>query len=111
MVITRRACSTVEEETVKHPAGFRSVLVAALALALSACGEQKLDTAKAEKAIAQGISQQTGAQGVRVDCPSEVKIQAGNTFYCQAKASDGRQAPVRVTQKDDKGNINWKLTP
>jgi hypothetical protein len=111
MVITRRACSTVEEETVKHPAGFRSVLVAALALGLSACGEQKLNTNKAESAIAQGITQQTGAQGVTVTCPDDVKVQAGNQFYCQAKAADGRQGRVRVTQKDDKGNINWKLNP
>jgi hypothetical protein len=101
----------MEEHTVKHPGAFLSVLMIALAVVLSACGEQKLDTAKAENAIAQGISQQTGAQGVSVDCPKQVKIQAGSTFYCRAKAADGRQAPVRVTQKDDKGNINWKLNP
>lgn len=95
----------------KHPAGLLSALMVVPALALSACGEQKLNTNKAESAIAQGITQQTGAQGVTVNCPSDVKVQAGGQFYCQAKASDGRQAPVKVTQKDDKGNINWKLNP
>jgi uncharacterized protein DUF4333 len=101
----------VEEEIVKHPVASLSALMVVAALTLSACGEQKLNTTKAESAIAQGITQQTGAQGVTVDCPNEVKIQAGAQFYCQAKAADGRQAPVRVTQKDDKGNIDWKLNP
>jgi hypothetical protein len=96
---------------VKHPTALLSALVVAPALALSACGEQKLNTNKAESAIAQGITQQTGAQGVTVTCPDDVKVQAGNQFYCQAKAADGRQGRVRVTQKDDKGNINWKLNP
>jgi Domain of unknown function (DUF4333) len=99
----------VEEETMKHPAGLLSALIVVPALALSACGEQKLNTTKAEKAIAQGITQQTGAQGVTVNCPNDVKLQAGNKFTCQAKAADGRQGKVSVTQKDDKGNIDWKL--
>jgi hypothetical protein len=46
----------MEEHTVKHPGAFLSVLMIPLAVVLSACGEQKLDTAKAENAIAQGIS-------------------------------------------------------
>jgi Domain of unknown function (DUF4333) len=92
---------------VKRPAVFLGVLV----VGLSACGQQKLNTDRAEKAIAQGITQQTGAQGVSVTCPDDVKVKAGSQFYCQAKAADGRHGRVRVTQKDDKGNIDWKLNP
>ena len=95
----------------KQPAVLLSAVMVAPVLALSACGEQKLNTTKAESAIAQGIMQQTGAQGVTVNCPNDVPIEAGKQFECQAKAADGRQGRVRVTQKDDKGNINWKLNP
>lgn len=85
----------------------------ALALAalvgLAACGEQTLDTDRAESEIARGISQQTGAKGVTVQCPDNVKIEAGQEFECQARASNGQRAPVKVRQKDDEGNLSWQL--
>lgn len=87
---------------------IRILAIAPLA-GLAACGQQTLDTDRAEGEIARGISQQTGAQGVTVQCPADVKIEAGQEFECQAQASKGQRATVKVRQKDDKGNLSWQL--
>jgi len=95
--------------TVNHASRLICVLAASSLLGLAACGQQTLDTTKAEGVIAQGISQQTGAKGVTVDCPSDVKLEQGNDFECQAKTPQGQQSPVAVRQTDDKGSVSWEL--
>ena len=97
--------------TMSHNSRLALVVAAASLLGLAACGQQTLDTDRAEGVIARGISQQTGAQGVTVDCPSDVKIEQGNQFECQARTAKGDQAPVKVRQTDDKGSVSWELTP
>jgi hypothetical protein len=92
-----------------HTCRLGLVVGATSLLGLAACGQQTLDTTKAEGVIAQGISQQTGAQGVTVDCPSDVKIEQGNEFECRARTAKGDQAPVKVRQTDDKGGVSWEL--
>ena len=69
-----------------------------------------LDIDRLESEIATGIEQQTGAS-VTVECPDEVKIEQGNTFDCAVTDEEGTSATVRVTQKDDEGNVEWELNP
>jgi hypothetical protein len=69
-----------------------------------------LDIGGLEEEIASGIEDQTGT-AVTVDCPDEVKIEAGNTFDCTATDESGTTGTVRVTQKDDEGNVEWELNP
>ncbi|MDX6696964.1 MAG: hypothetical protein QOE65_361 [Solirubrobacteraceae bacterium] len=84
-------------------------LFAVAALAVAGCGDKKLDTGKLEGKIKQGIEKQTGVKVKKVDCPSNVKVKKGNTFTCKATTVTGQVATVRVTQQDDKGNVNYQV--
>jgi hypothetical protein len=88
-------------------------LPAALALVAAAgvagCGEAQLDTDRAESAIRTGITRQTGVKIDSVRCPDDVKAQRGDTFSCEAVASNGQRARVEVTQRDDEGSVSWRL--
>lgn len=88
-------------------------LLVGLAVLTGACefsfGGRTLDTDTIENEIAQGIEEQTGISVQSVECPDDVDAEAGNTFRCTATADDGSTAPVRVTQQDDEGNVEWEL--
>jgi hypothetical protein len=87
-----------------------AVACAALAApVLAGCGEQKLDTGKAESAIRAGIARQTGLEIESVRCPNEVEAKRDGHFRCMAIAANGDRASVRVTQRDDQGTVTWKL--
>jgi predicted component of type VI protein secretion system len=84
-----------------------SLALAATAIALTACGTEQLDTAEAEKTIADRLGKQAGTK-VTIDCPDDVEIKKGDTFNCEAKARKDT-AKVRVTQLDDEGNVRWEV--
>jgi Domain of unknown function (DUF4333) len=84
-------------------------LPAAASLALAACGDKKLDTGKLEGEIKKGIERQAGVKVRSVNCPGDVKIQRGHVFNCRATTTSGQTAPVRVTQRDDEGNVNYQV--
>jgi len=86
------------------PTGLALVVVG-----LSACGEAKLDTGRAESEIRSGITRQTGVKIDTVRCPDDVEARRGETFRCVALASNGQRARVEVTQRDDEGSISWRL--
>lgn len=93
----------------------RAILLAGAlaALALPGCSasvstQSTVNTANAERVIGQSLTKKFG-DTVRVSCPEDVEAKAGATFTCTAKAPSGETADVRVTQKDDKGNIRWAL--
>jgi hypothetical protein len=83
--------------------------LALIAVAAGACGENKLDTERAEAAIRTGITRQTGVKIESVRCPDEVEAAQGDTFRCLARASNGQRARVEVTQRDDEGSVSWRL--
>ena len=78
-------------------------------LILAGCGERRLDADKLEGKIKAGIEQQAGVKIRSVACPSNIKIKAGNVFTCKATTTAGETATVHVTQKDDKGNVNYRV--
>jgi uncharacterized protein DUF4333 len=84
------------------------VLVAG-ALGVAGCGDKKLDTGKLEGKIKTGIQKQAGVKIKAVDCPSDVKVKKGDTFNCKATTQTGQSANVKVTQQDDKGNVNYQV--
>ena len=84
-------------------------LAACFLLLLAACGSKTIDTGKAESEISKGVAQQTGAKGVKVDCPDDVDAKKGDTFDCNLTASGGQKAKIKVTQQDDEGNVRWQL--
>jgi uncharacterized protein DUF4333 len=84
-------------------------LLAAGALAASGCGDKTLDTGKLEGKIKDGIEKQAGVKIKAVACPEDVKVKKGDTFNCKATTSSGQTANVKVTQKDDEGNVNYQV--
>ena len=78
-------------------------------IAVTACGEEQLDTGAAEATIRAGIAQQTGVEIDAVRCPDEVEAKRGGRFRCVAVARNGDRATVNVTQRDDQGRLRWRL--
>jgi hypothetical protein len=84
-------------------------LLAVGALTVAGCGDKKLDTGKLEGKIKTGIEKQAGVKIKSVKCPGNVKVKKGNTFTCKATTNSGQSASVKVTQQDDKGNVNYQV--
>jgi Domain of unknown function (DUF4333) len=84
-------------------------LLAAGALAVAGCGDKKLDTGKLEGKIKDGIEQQAGVKIKSVDCPDDVEVKKGDSFNCKATTTSGQTANVKVSQRDDEGNVNYQV--
>ncbi len=86
----------------------RIALVCVLAIAAAACSKSlKID--QLEPQLASQLDTQLKTTGTTVDCPSSVKAEAGATFDCTGTLSNGDTITIRVTQKDDNGNVTWKV--
>ena len=73
----------------------------------ASCGGKSIDSKKAEGAIAEMLKS-AGGIDAKVTCPTGVKIKQGATFDCTADVG-GAPAKVRVTQKDDAGNVSFEV--
>lgn len=85
------------------------LLVPAIALAAAACSTT-LDMGKVKESISSGITQQLGLTVSSVTCPETREGKANDTFDCTAAIQSGGQLTVKVTQKDDAGNIAWEVS-
>jgi hypothetical protein len=86
----------------------RYFVVIVLGLALSACGEDKLDTGNIEDEIAPQLATEYGTKDADVSCPDDVDAEKGGEFDCDVTAPGGVETKVRVTQEDDEGNVSWE---
>jgi hypothetical protein len=78
-------------------------VLAASALALTACGGTQIDAGKAESLIEKNIA---GPAPKRVDCPDGVDAKKGTTFKCKVVYPGGLPpATVTVHIEDDNGRI------
>lgn len=69
-----------------------------------------LDIERTEAAIKSGLAEQLEMTFASVTCPESRAMKAGDVFECKAVAETGGDLDVQVTQNDDSGAINWKLT-
>lgn len=85
------------------------VIVVLAALAIAACGKetQTLDQNNIAAVIEEGIDDQLDLT-MNVSCPKDVEQRKGGKFSCTAVSSDNDEFKVRVTQRDAKGNVDWK---
>jgi hypothetical protein len=84
------------------------VVVPALALVTAGCSTM-LDMEKVKESIGSGITQQLGMTVSSVTCPETREGKANDVFECTAAIQTGGALKVKVTQKDDGGNIGWEL--
>jgi Domain of unknown function (DUF4333) len=82
-----------------------------VAVALVAVGCTKsLDTSNLESTLKSQLESQLSASGLTVSCPDNIKVETGATFECTATDPSGQSITIEVTQKDDQGNVTWKVT-
>lgn len=92
------------------------LLLLALALVAAGCGGVDLrfgglDVGPLEAEIEADI--EAGADGIdidRVECPGGVRPEQGDVFVCRVHAVDGSLGTVEVTQVDDQGSVEWRVT-
>lgn len=67
------------------------------------CGGKSLDTVAIANDIATKLSA-AGKTDVTVECPEDVKVEAGASFHCTA-TSEGEDIDIIVTQESDEGDV------
>ena len=72
--------------------------------ALLLFGTKTLDTADAERQVAQLTEEQAGIAPTDVSCPADIEAESGATFACTASLED-QPISFTVTQTDDDGNV------
>jgi hypothetical protein len=70
--------------------------VATVALAASGCGETVIDDSKTEAAIKDNLQGSLEKKVSSVDCPSDVKVEPGDTFECEVSLDDGTKETVTL---------------
>jgi hypothetical protein len=80
-------------------------LVLLAAIALAGCAKE-IDSKKAEKFIADKVSEQAGAKVKSVSCPNGLTAKKGETFECTVTGEDGTSGKATITEKDDQGNVS-----
>jgi uncharacterized protein DUF4333 len=81
------------------------VLIGGLVVgALFLFGGKVLDTAEAERQLAQLTEDQVGLAATDVQCPDDVALAAGTVTTCTATL-DGQPISFTVEQTDDEGNV------
>lgn len=79
-----------------------------LIVALLAC-ENKLDDKKLTDGIKDMIEEKLDLEVDEVDCPKDIKVEAGKKFDCDVTVKPKGKIPVEVEIKDDSGSL-WAET-
>ncbi len=69
---------------------------------------QKASTDQVETQIEQRLLKLVRIEG-QAECPPEIKIRRGNNFTCKVVGAS-RPTVIEVTQKDDQGNLGFKIS-
>jgi hypothetical protein len=98
-----------QERSVHVPSRSRAAIALALAALAAACS-RPLDIDGLESQLKEQVETELDTTGLTVTCPDDVKAEAGSTFTCEASDPSGATMVITVTQKDDQGNVTWKVT-
>jgi hypothetical protein len=85
------------------------VACASLSLLSAGCSKTiQMETVK--KSITDGVAEQVGLHAASVTCPSDPReAKPNDEFECTITPKEGGKLTVKVTQKDDQGNITWSV--
>jgi uncharacterized protein DUF4333 len=83
-------------------------LLAVLAIAVLAfgCGGTVLDTSGAEETLKKNIEDSRKEKVSSVDCPSDQKVEAGATFTCSIKLSNGEKETATLKIRNDDADLS-----
>lgn len=82
------------------------VAVAVVALLAAGCGETVIDDVKAEGAIQSNLEKSLDAKIKSVDCPSDQKVEKGQTFTCTVIFSDGERATATLKILNEDADVS-----
>ena len=82
--------------------GLLALLGVLIAFSVPGCGETVIDTSKTEDALRANLAKSLEKKVSSVDCPSDQKVEAGATFTCSVKFSDGKEetATLEILNED-----------
>jgi Domain of unknown function (DUF4333) len=87
---------------------IRIVGIAVLIGVAVAC-TKTLDTDGLEEQLQTQVAAELGTTITAVDCPPDVEVESGGTFNCMAEDESGATFTLKITQRDDQGNVRWSL--
>ena len=92
-----------------RPAPARAVAAFCLTVLAVAC-TRTLNAGSLETMLKSQLASKFNFSPTDVTCPNDVKFRTGGTFQCTASDGKGHTLTIDVTQKDDEGNVVWKVS-
>jgi hypothetical protein len=78
----------------------------AAAIVASGCGETVIDPVKAEDTIQASLEKSLHEKIKSVDCPSDVKVEAGKAFTCTVDFSKGSQEIATLKIRNEEADVS-----
>jgi len=106
--------SRKDEGMCRWKTGSEAIAVGVAALALGACsGDDSIDTGELENQLRVQLSEDAGGDpdDVIVECPEDIRAEAGRQFECELTAPNGDLVAVEVTLTDDDGSFEAVVPP
>ncbi|MFL5901623.1 MAG: DUF4333 domain-containing protein [Solirubrobacterales bacterium] len=85
--------------------GAMLVLLVGLVVAVG-CGETVIDATKAEEQLQASLSKSLHEKVSSVDCPSGQEVEAGATFTCSVKLSDGTTETATLKIRNNEADVS-----
>ena len=82
------------------------LVVAAITTAVSQANRIHWDQSLVQSQLRGQISEQTGEEVARVDCPAQPTVM---TFSCEATLVTGEVWPIRISMLSDRAHYNWSV--
>jgi hypothetical protein len=76
------------------------------ALGLAGCGDTVIDSAKIEDAIQADLESSLHEKIKTVECPSDQKVEPGQTFTCTVDYADGKRATATLKIRNEDADVS-----
>jgi hypothetical protein len=77
-----------------------------VAAGVAGCGGTVIDGTKAEEELQASLSKSLHEKVSSVDCPPDQKVEAGATFTCSVKLSDGKTETATLKIRNDDADVS-----
>jgi hypothetical protein len=81
-------------------------LLGALVLAASGCGDTVIDDVKTEETLKSSLEKSLHEKIKTVDCPSDVKVEAGKTFTCTVDFPKANEATATLKIRNSDADVS-----